>query len=155
MIFKTQKMEFIKKAPIAKKQAEKVQWDTPKVDINYETIIVDTMEELKKSIKQIKKDKIFSFDYETTPKKEVRELYTKLINAIDETESKDTKYDKKELIEKYKKTSLSPQDSDVFSIQYTGDGKVCYIIWELHKKPELFDYIKKEVMLNKDILKIA
>ena len=114
-------MEFIKKAPIAKKQADKVQWDTPKIDINYETIIVDTMEELKKSIKQIKKDKIFSFDYETTPKKEVRELYTKLINAIDETESKDTKYDKKELIEKYKKTSLSPQDSDVFSIQYTGD----------------------------------
>ena len=95
MIFKTQKMEFIKKAPIAKKQADKVQWDTPKIDINYETIIVDTMEELKKSIKQIKKDKIFSFDYETAPKKEVRELYTKLINAIDETESKDTKYDKK------------------------------------------------------------
>ena len=27
MIFKTQKMEFIKKAPIAKKQADKVQWD--------------------------------------------------------------------------------------------------------------------------------
>lgn len=155
MIFKTQKMEFIKKAPIAKKQADKVQWDTPKIDINYETIIVDTMEELKKSIKQIKKDKIFSFDYETAPKKEVRELYTKLINSIDETESKDTKYDKKELIEKYKKTSLSSQDSDVFSIQYTGDGKVCYIIWELHKKPELFEYIKKEVMLNKDILKIA
>ena len=153
MIFKTVKREFTPKKPEVT-IVEKIEWDTPKKEITYNTIIIDTLEGLKEAIDTIKQKKIFSFDYETSPKKEVKEYYLKLINSFND-DNKEEKTQKYEAIEKYKKTALSPIDSDVFSIQFTGDGDTCYIIWELHKKPELFEYIKQEVMLNKDILKIA
>jgi len=151
-----------RKRPNAAPKPEKVSipWETPKVDLTYECITIDDMDSLKKAIQEIKDKGVFSFDYETTPKRETRKRYSSAIARLEtllaeDPANRELKYDLRDVQENFKKTALSPQDSEVFSIQFTGDPKKCYIIWELHQKPELFDYIKKEVMLDPDILKIA
>ena len=108
MIFKTKKAEFIRPAIKTVKTHNKIEWDTPKQEIEYNTIVIDSIETLRESLDKIKEQKIFSFDYETAPKKEIREYYTKKINSIDETISRELALGKKELIDRYKKTSLSP-----------------------------------------------
>ena len=132
-----------RKRPNAAPKPEKVSipWETPEVDLTYECITIDDMDSLKKAIQEIKDKGVFSFDYETTPKRETRKRYSSAIARLEtllaeDPANRELKYDLRDVQENFKKTALSPQDSEVFSIQFTGDPKKCYIIWELHQKPE-------------------